>query len=104
MYAHLDGLLDEEALATILDLMDTLGFDLYVPELDAHLDAPDDPRCLFQGLDAFREHLGGELTIMLIDAIGHGVNVHAVDRDRYRAAVRHLRARHERAHRPEQVG
>ncbi len=104
VYAHLDGLLDEEALATVLDLMDTLGFDLYVPELDAHLDAPDDPRCLFQGLDAFREHLGGELTIMLIDAIGHGVNVHAVDRDRYRAAVRHLRARHERAHRPEQVG
>jgi len=103
VYAHLDGLLDEEALATILDLMDTLGFDLYVPELDAHLDEPGHPRCLFQGLDAFREHLGGELTIMLIDAIGHGVNVHAVDRNQYRRAVRYLRGRHERTHQPEQV-
>jgi 3-dehydroquinate synthase len=81
--------------------MDTLGFRLYVPELDAHLDDPDHPRCLFQGLDAFREHLGGELTIMLIDAIGHGVNVHAVDRDRYREAVELLRARHEEAERAE---
>jgi hypothetical protein len=32
---------------------------------------------------------------MLIDAIGHGINVHAVDRDRYRDAVGRLRARHE---------
>lgn len=104
VYAHLDGRLDEMSLQAILDLMDTLGFELYVPELDAHLDEPDHPRCLFQGLDAFREHLGGELTIMLIDAIGHGVDVHAVDRDRYRDAVRYLRSRHERTHRPEQVG
>jgi 3-dehydroquinate synthase len=101
VYAHLDGRLDAAALEAILDLMDTLGFRLYVPELDAHLDDPDHPRCLFQGLDAFREHLGGELTIMLIDAIGHGVNVHAVDRDRYREAVRQLRTRHEEAERAE---
>jgi hypothetical protein len=44
---------------------------------------------------------------MLIDAIGHGVEVHAVDRDRYREAVARLRARHEEAERaevPENVG
>jgi hypothetical protein len=38
---------------------------------------------------------------MLIDAIGHGVNVHAVDRDLYRKAVARLRTRHEEAERAE---
>lgn len=94
VYAHLTGHLAADALDDILDLMETLGFVLYVPEMDAHLDNPDHPRCLFQGLDAFREHLGGELTIMLIDAIGHGIEVHAVDRACYREAISFLKERY----------
>lgn len=92
-YSHLTGRLSGEALDQILDLMEALGFDLYVPELETKIDEPDDPRCLFQGLDSFREHLGGELTIMLLDAIGDGVEVHSVDRDRYRKAIALLRER-----------
>ena len=65
-----------------------------MPELDAHLDAPDHPDCLFQGLDSFREHLGGELTIMLLDAIGEGMEVHSVDRERYQEAISILRRQH----------
>ncbi len=90
-YSHLVGRLSAEELDQILDLTSALGFDLYVPELDQHLDEPDHPDCLFQGLDSFREHLGGELTIMLLDAIGQGIEVHSVDRDRYRKAVSILR-------------
>lgn len=93
VYSHLRGRLSTEALEQILDLMTALGFDVYVPELDAYIDRPDDPRCLFQGLDSFREHLGGELTIMLLDDIGEGVEVHSVDRDLYRDAIDHLRER-----------
>ena len=92
-YSHLIGRLSGEALDQILDLMEALGFDLYVPELETKIDEPDNPRCLFQGLDSFREHLGGELTIMLLDAIGDGVEVHSVDRDRYRRAIALLRER-----------
>lgn len=105
IYAHLTGYLATDALNDTLNLMEALGFTLYVPELDAHLDDPDHSDCLFQGLDAFREHLGGELTIMLVDAIGHGVEVHAVDRARYREAVALLRERHEAIEEvPEHVG
>ncbi|HKL89288.1 MAG TPA: 3-dehydroquinate synthase [Salinibacter sp.] len=93
-YSHLTGHLSSEALDRILDLTAALGFDLYVPEMDAHLDTPDHPDCLFQGLDSFREHLGGELTIMLLNAIGEGIEVHSVDRDRYRDAVALLRRQH----------
>lgn len=94
VYSHLVGRLRAEVLNKILDLMETIGFRLYVPELEAHLDEPDHPQCLFQGLDAFREHLGGRLTIMLIDAIGRGVEVHAVDRSLYREAVARLHERY----------
>ena len=102
-YSHLTGRLSREGLTQILDLMAALGFDLYVPELETRIDEPDDPRCLFQGLDSFREHLGGELTIMLLDAIGDGVEVHAVDRAQYREAIALLRERSAAASSPERV-
>jgi len=91
VYSYLDGRLSSGALDEILDLMTALGFSLYVPEMDKWLDSPEHPRCLFQGLDSFREHLGGQLTIMLLDDIGEPVEVHSVNRDRYREAVHILR-------------
>lgn len=94
-YAHLAGRLEAGPLGRILSLMETLGFALYVPEMDARLDEPEHPGSLFEGLEAFREHLGGELTIMLVEDIGQSVEVHEVDRALYREAVALLRARHE---------
>lgn len=93
-YSHLAGMLDEAAWQDILALFERVGFDLYVPELDAHIDEADHPQCIFRGLEAFREHLGGELTIMLLEGIGRGVEVHTVDRSLYREAVAKLRRRH----------
>jgi len=95
VYAHLAGRLDEAPLEAVLSLMETLGFALYVPEMDTRLTEPEHPDSLFQGLDAFREHLGGRLTIMLIEDIGQSLEVHQVDRERYREAVARLRSRHE---------
>jgi 3-dehydroquinate synthase len=34
---------------------------------------------LLSGLQEFREHLGGELTIMLLQQTGKGIEVHEVD-------------------------
>ncbi|MEX2399451.1 MAG: 3-dehydroquinate synthase [Rhodothermales bacterium] len=92
-YSHLKGMLEQESCERTLQLLEGVGFDLYVPELGAHIDEPGHPRCIFQGLDTFREHLGGELTIMLLEDIGRGVNVHEVDRSIYRRAVSLLRDR-----------
>ncbi|MEM9261091.1 MAG: 3-dehydroquinate synthase, partial [Bacteroidota bacterium] len=36
---------------------------------------------IWDGLEEFREHLGGELTIMLLDELGHGVEVHSMERE-----------------------
>ncbi len=90
-YSHLRGMLDKTAWVRILSLFSRLGFDLYVPQLDQYLMEPDHPRCLFRGLEAFREHLGGQLTIMLLESIGRGREVHEVDESVYRKAVAKLR-------------
>jgi len=36
-------------------------------------------RVLLKGLEEFREHLGGDLTITLLSEIGTGVEVHEMD-------------------------
>lgn len=90
-YANLQGMLDKKSWLRILGLFSRLGFDLYVPELEHHLSEPDHPACIFHGLEAFREHLGGELTIMLLEGIGKGKEVHEVDTNAYRQAIEKLR-------------
>jgi len=90
-YSYLTGCLSEGDWKKILRVLQDLGFSLYAPELDEQLDDPTHPRSLFRGLAEFREHLGGELTLVLLEEIGRGKEVHAVELDRYRQAIALLR-------------
>jgi 3-dehydroquinate synthase len=78
-YAYLLGLLTRSEWQRILNLLKTLGFVLYIPQMRQDR--------LFQGLTEFREHLGGELTLMLLQAIGQGIEVHEVDPLLYGEAI-----------------
>lgn len=96
-YAHLKGLLSFECWDRILRVFDKLGFALALPETAR---GESDQECmenLFAGLEEFREHLGGELTLLLVTDIGRSVEVHSVDRQHYVQAAHLLRerARHE---------
>lgn len=42
---------------------------------------------LFAGLEEFRQHLGGRLTITMLEGIGKPLDVHAIDHDRMREAI-----------------
>ncbi|MEM9003833.1 MAG: 3-dehydroquinate synthase [Cyanobacteria bacterium P01_F01_bin.86] len=86
-YSYLTGLLSREAWQRICTTFQTLGFALYVPELSNYLDQPEHPDSLFRGLTEFREHLGGELTLMLLQGIGTGKEVHQVDLEVYKDAI-----------------
>jgi 3-dehydroquinate synthase len=46
-----------------------------------------DEEVIFDGLEEFRQHLGGELTITLIEDIGQPVNVHQIDKAAMREAM-----------------
>ncbi|WP_107669126.1 3-dehydroquinate synthase [Cyanothece sp. BG0011] len=86
-YSYLSQLLSKTDWERICHTLKTLGFALYVPELSTHLDRDDHPDSLFAGLKEFQEHLGGELTLMLLQEIGTGLEVHHVNLDRYREAI-----------------
>jgi 3-dehydroquinate synthase len=86
-YSHLKGWLSEEEWVRILSTFKVSGFSLCVPELKHKMNAPDHPESIFHGLEEFREHLGGELTIMLLKGIGEGIEVHEVEYSLYREAV-----------------
>lgn len=93
MYAHVAGMLQAQALEAILDTLHTLGFTLFIEELGQHLNSPSHPDSLFHGLDEFREHLGGRLTVMLLEDIGQSVEVHEVNYELYKQAVKMLQER-----------
>lgn len=89
-YAHLTGLLPEADWRRILNLIVAVGLPLYVPELDAG--ALDGTHAILAGLEEFREHLGGRLTIMLLERIGTGIEVHEMDHGLILASMTRLKA------------
>ena len=92
VYSARVGLVKPETTERVLRLLERLGFDLYDKLL---LDeSKDGERIILEGLEEFREHLGGQLTITLIQGIGEGIEVNAMDREEILASVEDLHKRH----------
>ena len=92
LYAARIGLVKEATSRRIIELIERLGFTTYDPIL--HEVDDQDTSVIVKGLDEFREHLGGELTITLIQGIGEGVEVHAMDKMHIKSSLDELRQRH----------
>jgi 3-dehydroquinate synthase len=90
-YSVLAGLLAEGQEERICTLLEHLGFRLWHPALEAK--RPDGSLTILEGLREFREHLGGELTVTLLDGIGRGIEVHEIDQTKMLAAMRWLHER-----------
>ncbi|HEU4934851.1 MAG TPA: 3-dehydroquinate synthase [Vicinamibacterales bacterium] len=86
-YSHLAGFLPETSWRRIVQLLAALGVPLYDAALENRLDTPDHSDCILLGLDEFREHLGGRLTIMLLKEIGQPFDVHEVRADLVRQSI-----------------
>jgi len=91
IYSRNTGLLEPAAAARILDLLEKLGFKLFASELLNANNA--DLPALLSGIEEFREHLGGELSVTLLAAIGRSTEAHSLDPAVIAAAVVELRAR-----------
>ncbi|WP_306550273.1 3-dehydroquinate synthase [Daejeonella sp.] len=89
VYSNLIGYLSEPESQRIIDLLNKLGFDLVHPMMDVS----DDSSPILLGLEEFREHLGGELTIMLLEKIGQGIEVHEIDSEILKKASHLLRVK-----------
>lgn len=90
-YSCLAGLLKRKSSDRILNLLEQLGFKLFVDEL---LDAGAKGELrILEGLEEFREHLGGRLTVTLLKEIGRGVEIHKMEPKKIVAAIHELRRR-----------
>lgn len=97
-YSKLTGLLDGDSAERILTLIEALGFELFTNEL-LHVDKASQLKVL-EGLEDFREHLGGDLTVTLLQGIGRGHEVHAIELKLVIAAIHELQERHANRLRP----
>ena len=93
IYSSLAGLLDAASCDSILTLMDKFGFNLFSSHLMDQNGNRINPQ-LISGLEEFREHLGGKLTITLINGIGKQVEVHEMNEGIIERAVLQLQNRH----------
>ncbi len=91
IYSRNAGLLDASSAERVLALLQKLGFELFANEL-LHLDAAHQPVVL-KGLEEFREHLGGELTLTMLRGIGKGVEIHEINLPKMLEALNELQRR-----------
>jgi 3-dehydroquinate synthase len=91
IYSRNAGLLDEKSCERILKLLERLGFNLFTDELLQKKSSGGFQ--ILAGLEEFREHLGGELTITLLKEIGYGTEVHEMNLPKVVEAIYELRQR-----------
>lgn len=84
------GILDRQSMDRVQACIQNLGFDLSHPALWNKEQTSFNPE-IWRGLEEFREHLGGQLTIMLIDKIGNGIEVHEMDKEILAKAIQELK-------------
>jgi 3-dehydroquinate synthase len=91
LYSAKIGLIKPTSAERCLQLLEKLGFRLFDEMLVSEND--EGSSVILDGLEEFREHLGGELTITLLQGIGEGVEVHAMDKQKILQSVEDLRIR-----------
>lgn len=88
LYSFQQGLISEMHLHRILVTLEEIGFELYHPALNWF--------DIGMALQEFQEHLGGTLSIPLLDGVGGKREVHDIDLDAYRNCVARLGVRFEK--------
>ena len=76
------GLLDDTIAKRVISLLQHLGFPTNHPELRN----PD----LLEGIEEFRQHLGGQLTLLMLEGIENPIDIHQLDEEIVLQAINEL--------------
>ena len=95
IYSRRMGFLETSGAERVLKLIEDLGFDIYANELQ-HADS-EGGLLVLRGLEEFREHLGGRLTVTLLRGIGQGFEVHELHPPTIVASIQELEERARRS-------
>lgn len=93
VYSRMTGILDAETCERVLQLIERVGFATYSPHLFEN--GRSGEPAILEGLEEFREHLGGELTVTLVPKIGEKLEVHEMNRVKILNALVELKKRRE---------
>ena len=91
LYSAKVGLLAVDDAERVLRVIE--GLDLPVWHEALELRDADGKRRVFNGLEEFREHLGGELTVLLLKEPGVGVDVHEIEETIWEECAEELKVR-----------
>ena len=91
LYAAKIGLLKTLDAERVLKLIEGLELPIWHEALE--LRDSKRRRRVFNGLEEFREHLGGELTVLLLEKTGVGVDVHEIDEAIWESCAEELKIR-----------
>lgn len=83
VYSSLVHGLSGDVAQRVLQCLSQLGFKLHDPALD-------DCDVLFEGMEEFRQHLGGRLTLTMLTDVGRPIDVHEVNRAQMRTAMQRV--------------
>jgi 3-dehydroquinate synthase len=92
VYSHLVHGLDRSDMLATLKALEDMGLPIFDTEVESG--------AVFDGLEEFRQHLGGRLTLTMLRGVGNSINVHEIDRMAMLEAIRFLQ---DRATRPSRV-
>jgi 3-dehydroquinate synthase len=92
VYSRRCGYLDAQSAERVLRLLEALGLSLFAPELI--LTGLSRDLLVLEGIEEFREHLGGRLAVTLLRAIGSGFEVQEMNAALIQASIQELQARH----------
>lgn len=77
LYAVESGYLAQDKAETLVQLIHSLGFAVYHPAM--HWQNAEQQNVLLSGLEEFRQHLGGQLCITMLQDFGRAVEVNEID-------------------------
>jgi 3-dehydroquinate synthase len=90
VYSKRIGLISGNDCERILCLIEQVGFSVFD---DSLCSGGKDGLNVLKGIEEFREHLGGQLTITLVPEIGRKVEVNDMDEAEVSAAIEELKSR-----------
>jgi 3-dehydroquinate synthase len=82
-YSTEAGLLERKHADSVCALLERLGFSLWHEVLNS----PQGQDLLLAGIDEFRAHLGGELSLTMLSGIGSGIEIHSVEQTALKRAL-----------------
>ena len=88
LYSVRKGWLPAAEAERIVSVLKALGLPVFHPLLSRRTE---DGACeVLKGLEAFREHLGGHLTVLMLTGIGRGKDVHEIDASLMEECIREM--------------